>query len=278
MKTLRQILTQYKSEKRALPAFNIDTFEIFQAVENAVIETGLPCLVQLSPGEDSFIQAERLYLLARKARINGLPIYLNMDHGNNTPRLSDLVGLGFDMVHFDGSSLEYSVNIKTSQEFVTQIRSVNPDIVVEVEFNKINLVENGISPDSLTNPTQALEFVNTTRADLLAVSIGNLHGVNTTNPEKINLDLLRLISQSLSNTFLTLHGGSGIGIDQVLSAINLGIVKININTDLRLKFKRSLGLSLANLDTEKLYRYFEPVISDVAQVAKQKLIQFHNDT
>jgi len=107
MNTLRQYLDQYKSQHFAIPAFNIDCFEIYQAVEDVVAETGLPCIVQLSAGEDKFIQAERLFMLVKKARVDGLPIFLNMDHGKDLSRLEHLTSLGFDMVHFDGSNLDY---------------------------------------------------------------------------------------------------------------------------------------------------------------------------
>ena len=277
MKTLRQILTDYKQQKKAIPSFNIDSFEIYQAVESVVSETGLPCLVQLSAGEDKFIQAERLFILVKKAQIDGLPIYLNMDHGNNPDRLEELVSLGFDMVHLDNSALEYSDNLAKTTSFVSYVRSINSDIVIEGEFNKINLVQNGISPDSFTRVDQALEFVSKTNVDLLAVSIGNLHGVSTTLPEKIDLNLLTQIATVLPNKFLTLHGGSGISSDQIYAAINTGIVKININTDMRLMFKSSLKKILETNESEKIYEYLNLVISDVKEIIKEKILLFSSE-
>lgn len=276
MKTLKEIFFNYKNQRLALPAFNIDSFEIYQAVEAAVRETNLPCIVQLSSNEDSFIEAEKLLLLVKKANLDDLPIYLNMDHGKDLNRLEKLVRLGFDMVHFDGSSLPYSDNLNIATAFIHQVRSINQDVIVEVEFNKINLINATVSPDSFTNPGMALEFINQTKADLLAVSIGNLHGVNTDTPESIDLELLKNISEKLPDTWLTLHGGSGINADQISSAINLGIVKININTDLRLEFKRSLQKTLSSINSEKIYDYLNPVIFDLKSVVIQKLKQFIN--
>lgn len=274
MKPLRQLFSESKNKHQALPSFNIDSFEIFQSVVAAVSETKLPCLVQLSPHEDTFIRAENLFLLVKKANLDGLPIYLNMDHGHDLDRLKTLVKLGFDMVHFDGSSLEYRENLSQTAKFISEIKSLNPDCQVEVEFNKINLVENGVSPKSFTSPVGAKEFVEVTHADLLAVSIGNLHGVSATLPENIDLKLLKSIVEYLPDTFFTLHGGSGIPLDLVCSAISLGIVKININTDLRLKFKESLKASLDQSASEKIYDYLNPVITDVQKVIVQKLINF----
>lgn len=268
---LKDLLLKYKNTHSALPSFNIDSFEIFQAVENAVAQTRLPCLVQLSAHEDAFIQAEKLYLLVKKANLEGLPIYLNMDHGQDLSRLRDLVKLGFDMVHFDGSSLDYQTNLSQATNFVSEIKALNPSALVEVEFNHINLVDKGVTSDSFTNPPQALEFMTKTKADLLAVSIGNLHGVNAHLPEEINITLFQEIVKTLPQTLFTLHGGSGIVPDQIRQAINTGVVKININTDLRLQFKKSLASSIISSDSEKIYDYLSPVIADVQKIIVQKL-------
>ena len=276
MITLRDIFKDYLTNHQAMPSFNIDSFEIFQAVEMAVRDTTLPCLVQLSANEDKFIEAEKLFLLVKKAQLNGLPIYLNMDHCHDVTRMVNLVKLGWDMVHFDGSSLDYQENLDTATSLIKKLHEINPNVVVEVEFNKINLIENGVDPNSFTKPEQALEFITKTKADLLAVSIGNLHGVNTTTPEQINLDLFTQIATALPSHFFTLHGGSGILLEQIKSAIRLGIVKININTDLRLAFKKSLFTSISSSQSEKVYDYLSPAIDDVKKVMIEKLTNFSN--
>ena len=108
----------------------------------------------------------------------------------------------------------------------------------------------------------------------MAISIGNMHGVDTLFPEKLNISLLSEIKNNLEDTFLTLHGASGVPADQINSALKLGIVKININTDLRLGFIEALRHQLTVQDTEKIYEYFIPTINNVAEIIKQKLISF----
>ena len=271
---LRQILSEYQQKHQALPAFNIDSFEIYQAVEMAVVELSLPCIVQLSPKEDSFIHAERLLMLVKKANAEGLPIYLNMDHGFDVNRLESCLRLGFDMIHFDGSKMDYATNLVATKYFIDKIRKKYPQALIEVEFNHINLVDSSPSADSFTDPLQAKEFMTTSGADLFALSIGNLHGVSSNSPEHLDISLLSEIGKILGNTFLTLHGGSGVAIDQIQSAINLGVVKININTDLRLNFIESLRHQLTVKQSEKIYDYLNPVIDDVKEIIKQKLISF----
>jgi len=270
MKSLSQVLADARQHQTAIPAFNIDSFEIYQAVESVVADINQPCIVQLSSGEDSFIQAERLFILVQKARLDGLPIYLNMDHGKDSHRLLHLLRLGFDMVHFDGSSLDYSQNLSQTAEFIAAAKNIRPDCLIEAEFNRINLVDSQISPDSFTQPSQAAEFIAKTGADLLAVSIGNLHGVSQKSVETIDLDLLSQIKSALPQQFLTLHGGSGISSDQLNSAINMGVVKININTDLRRQFFQSLKANLSQYSGDKIYQFFDPVITDLKSVIKSK--------
>lgn len=272
--TLKETLTKYQQNQKALPSFNIDSFEIYQAVEAAVRESSLPCLVQLSAGEDAFIQAERLFLLVKKANSEGLPIYLNMDHGKDIKRLLHLAQLGFDMIHFDASKEDYQTNLLLSTHLKKELDNLSLPTLLEVEFDHIKPVDSKIDPSSFTSPEKALDFIQTSRADLLAVSIGNLHGVAKDLPESINLELLEQIHQALPNTFLTLHGGSGISSAQISKAIQSGIQKININTDLRLKFKHSLADQLSHISSERIYDYFTPLVDDLKQVVLQKLTQF----
>ena len=274
MTPLKELFSDYQKKHQAIPAFNIDSFEIYQAVEMAVSELSLPCIVQLSSNEDTFIHAERLLMLVKKANAEGLPIYLNMDHGSDVNRLETCLRLGFDMVHFDASKMDYSTSLAASKYFVEKMKNNYPQALIEVEFNHINLIDTLPAPDSFTDPTKALEFMNLTKADLFAVSIGNLHGVSTNSPERLNISLLSQIKDTLGGTFLTLHGGSGVSSEQIQDAINLGIVKININTDLRLKFIESLRHQLTIQNSEKIYDYLTPVINDVKEVIKQKLISF----
>ena len=272
--TLKQTLLDYRQKKMALPAFNIDSFLTYQAVETAVSQNKLPCIVQLSSGQDKFIKAERLFILVKKAQIDGLPIYLNYDHGQDTARLLSLARLGFDMLHFDGSNLDYSENIKKATSFRQSLKLIPPQTLLEVEFNHINLVEQKVQSSSFTVPSQAKQFIDQTKADLLAVSVGNLHGVSAQNQEKLDLELLTKIQNIVPNTFLVMHGGSGIDPNQLDTAIKSGIVKININTDLRHILRRSLLKSLATIDSFKAYEFLSPVVSDLTVAIIDKLTRF----
>lgn len=275
MKTLRQQLTEYEISGKALPSFNIDTFEIYQAVEDSVKETGLPCIVQLSGGEDKFIHAERLFVLVKRAQSEGLPIYLNMDHGQDPVRLEKLISLGFDMVHFDGSNLDYETNLENTVKFIQALKPHYPEALFEVEFNKINLVGTEVNPNSFTNPDQAFEFLSKTGADLIAVSIGNFHGISEKLPEVLDINLLNKIKNKIpEDKFITLHGGSGIDPKFITEAIRNGVVKININTELRNSFNQSVTQMYSKEVSQKVYDNLSPTIDSLKNVVKSKLLLF----
>jgi ketose-bisphosphate aldolase len=268
MLPLKELLTNYFLSHQALPAFNIDSFEIYQAVEAAVVNTKLPCIVQLSQSADKFVTAEKLYLLVKKANLEGLPIYLNLDHQSNVDRLRAMSQL-FDMLHFDSSKEDFSKSLAVTADLISSLKKLNPALLIETEFTPIIAT-------AATDPQQAVDFINHTQADLLAVSLGSRHGNDPSLPENINLGLLSQIHSLLPNTFLVLHGSSGIPLDQIQAAIKLGIVKININTDLRQTFLASLRRELSSQTSEKVYDYFIPAIGDLKKIIKEKLISFNH--
>jgi len=198
-----------------------------------------------------------------------------MDHASDEIRLEKLISLGFDMVHFDGSNLDYFTNLETSQKFIRILKDHYPNTLFEVEFNHINLTGAQVSKDSLTNPSQAYEFMTKTSADLLAISIGNLHGISVKFPETLDLNLLAKIRNKLpEDYFLTLHSGSCISPDQVAQAIKLGVVKININTELRNSFNQSIAKIYSGEVNQKIYDNFSPAINELKNIIKSKLIIF----
>ena len=271
MPKLIDIIKHYRQDHHAIPAFNIDCYEILQAVVAAVKQTNLPAIVQLSAGEDQFIQAENIYMLVKKAQLDGLPLFINMDHGSNITRLKQLLKLGFDMVHFDGSKIDFDTNQLLAKDLISYAHYYHG--LVEVEFDHIVPTGSGES-GALTDPQVAKSFILNTGADFFAVSIGNQHGAIKGQPEFINLELLTQIQSSIPQTFLTLHGGSGIDSSQISQAINSGIVKINIKTDLRQTYKKALLESVSN-PSEKLYEILQPAIDQVTAVIMQKLKSFY---
>ncbi|MBU4142429.1 class II fructose-bisphosphate aldolase, partial [Patescibacteria group bacterium] len=131
----------------------------------------------------------------------------------------------------------------------------------------------------LTSPEQALDFVERTGVDSLAVVIGNAHGVFEAGEEKLHLDRLAEIKQAVGDKiFLVLHGGSGILVEDVKKAIELGIVKVNINTELRLAYKAGLDKEFTEHPAETTpYKLLEHSFEEVKKVVWEKIKLFGSE-
>jgi fructose-bisphosphate aldolase class II len=153
-------------------------------------------------------------------------------------------------------------------------------VLVEGEVGKIGTDSSTIYADKfvikeedLTKPEDAEKYLKETRANLLAISMGNFHGIEASGIDpNLRLDVLKAIKEKANGTFLVLHGGSGTPEDDIKKAIEMGIVKININTELRLAFSGNLRRALDN-DKEVItpYKYLPDAMKSVENVVARKI-------
>jgi len=231
-------------------AFNCDDFVIYRGVVEAVGQMNKPVILQLSSKEANFWGLERFNVLARQ---EDLPLFLNLDHGKDLSVIKKAINLGFDMVHCDGSDLSWEKNIEFSCE------------VTGLAHGQGFLAE-GEPQQELTEPQKAAEFARKTGVDLIAVFAGNKHGMDPKKPERLDFDRLRAIKQAVGSTLLTLHGGSGVAENDLKQAIKEKLVaKININTQLRLVYRRCLEEQLAICQGNRIYEIARPIIETVKE-------------
>ncbi len=254
---MKEFLNRAKSEAFALGAFNLDSLETLKAVATAVAKTHSPAIVETSPGELDYLGMRNLASLVDNAKREfGIPLFLNLDHATDLNIIEKSLDFGFNLVHFDGSQFPLEENIEKTKQVVFMARQ--KDILVEGEVDPIG--------GHLTDSQTAKKFVAETGVDIFAVSIGNNHGIS--EHEGINLDLLQKIHETLPETFLSLHGGSGIPEDQIRAAIKLGVVKININSELRIAFKKNLDLTTDEL---AWYKITPPALAAVQEIVENKI-------
>ena len=270
--TLKKILNCYLG-RSALPAFNLDCLLTYQAVEQAVTNTRLPAIVQLSPSEELFIHANRLTALVSLAHRRGLPLFLNLDHGSDPEKIKECLSLGFDMVHFDGSSLPLDENQKITRHLSTLAHRHHA--LLEAEIDHINPTS---QKSAFTDPQIAQKFIKKTKADFLAVAVGNKHGQDPKNPEYLDLPLLKKIHTALPHTLLTMHGGSGIPSSNLRQSFSLGVVKVNINTHLRQILRPSLEKTLSQNPSLKAYEYLTPSLQLLTKEIEKILTDFARST
>lgn len=265
---LLEIFKKAKKERWAVGQFNFSTDEQLKGIIQAAKELNSPIILGTSEGESSFFGLKEALAQRNILREEtGLPIFLNLDHGRDLDYIKEAIEEGYDCVHFDGSNLALEENIEKTIEVVKFAKQYGA--LVEGEINPIHGIPNS---GKLTDLDEAIDFIGKTGVNSLAVAIGNIHGVFDKMPE---LDLKRLekINKN-TNTFLVLHGGSGIHKDEIQKVIKFGIVKININTELRIEWKESLEKSLKGSDSIKPYEILPPVINEISKVVSEKIKLF----
>jgi len=269
-----------QTEGWAIGAFNVDSLEIFKAICLAAKNKKSPVILEFSPGEVGFFGLKNIVDLVINAREEyKIPILLNLDHGKKVEDCLAAVNQpGFDLIHFDGSDLEFEENVKDTKKIVEDAHKKG--LLIEGEIDRISgasevhgeEVDLQILKDSYTDPQKATKFVQETEVDILATSFGNVHGVFPNQPD-LDFELLSKIHQALPKTFLSMHGGSGIPADQVKRAIEVGkIVKVNVNTELRQAFHDGLTEKLGEEPNEyAMYKVMPEVILAVAAVVESKI-------
>src|SRR3990167_4168658 len=250
MKTLKYYFQKAYKEKWAIGQLNFSDFSQVKGIVLAAKNFNSPIILGTSEGESKFVGLQEAVVIRNVIRKKtGLPIFLNLDHGKSFDYLKEAILAGYDMVHFDGSKLSLDENIKISKEVVKFAKWRG--VVVEGEVGRFGTDASRmyqekfeIKEEDLTNPNQALEYLKKTNIDILAVSVGTFHGIDISGiSPHIRLNRLKEIKDKI-NIPLVLHGGSGTPEEDIREAINLGISKININTEIRLAFTSSLRKTL----------------------------------
>ncbi len=249
----------------AVGAFNVNNMEIIQGIVEAAIQEKAPLILQVSAGARKY--AKHIYLtklVEAAVEDTGLPICLHLDHGADFEICKDCVDGGFTSVMIDGSKYPFEENIELTKRVVDYAHSKG--VVVEAELGKLAGVEDAVKvaakDATYTDPDQAVEFVERTGCDSLAIAIGTSHGAYKFKG-KPELDFARLekITNMLPGYPLVLHGAStvipsfveecnkyggkldgaqGVPEDMLLKAGTFGVCKINIDTDLRLAMTASI--------------------------------------
>lgn len=283
---LIEIFEKARDGKYAIGQFNVSTDEQIKAVVETAKDLKSPIIIGTSEGEREFIGVNQTVALVESwQNQTGLPIILNADHCKDFESAKEVIDAGYSAVHIDGSKLPFEENIELTKKVVEYARSKNPEIIVEAELgylrggSEIRKEEIEIKEEDLTKPEQAKEFFEKTKVDLLAIIVGNVHGVsiNLKDPD-LNLKRLKEIQEAVPGALLVLHGGSGAAEQDIKEAIKLGVVKININTELRIAYSEALSQEIKqHPDEVKPYKILAPTIEAMKKVVEEKIKLFGSE-
>lgn len=251
-----------------LPAFNTTNLEMTFAIAKGLNRAGLPGYIQISSNNLRLSDPETIVYLTKKAlKDSDVPVALHLDHGKSYEHVKACVDAGFTSIMIDASSLPFEENIKEVQRAVNYCHFYG--VPVEAELGCLQGKEEDIvnEADAKTDPDMVLDFVNRTGCDLLAVSVGNVHGLDI--EPKVDLPLLKKISE-ISPVPLVLHGGSGIPFSIVQEARQYGLLKINYGSDLRKAFVSTFGKAYEkNHNTASVIELSIESVENVASKAEE---------
>lgn len=225
------ILRDAQKKGVGVPAFNVSDCQMIKlAIYQAEVMQS-PILIACYPGFKDILSidmiAEITKLYAKKVKV---PIGVHLDHSTDYAEIMQAMRAGYDSVMYDGSALPFEENVKNTAEVVKVAKTLGID--VEAELGHVGSAENASDFTDTSHFTQvdmAVQFMERTGCNYLAVAVGNAHG-NYVQEPRLDLDRIRDISHALKAP-LVLHGGSGIPDEQTQEAIRRGIVKINVGTE-----------------------------------------------
>ena len=280
--SMKEMLSDAKANKYAIPAFDISNCEMMKAVLDTCEELKSPALLQ-GLQVDFNGRAMNLLVDMVKSASNyySIPICLHLDHALDLDYIKQGINAGFSSVMLDASVLDFENNAKKTREVVEYAHARG--ITVEAELghvgnamvgNESDKVSNEDPEDSLTLPEEVKKFVEMTEVDALAIAIGTAHGVYKKTPT-LRIDRLDEITK-VTDVALVLHGGSGTPDEQMKNAIKHGITKINIYSDILVGLNAGLKNKLNTIANPATWPHFvfEEARILMKNAVKDKILKF----
>ncbi len=267
---LKEKYSQIVKVNEAIIAANFYNLETLKGLLLAANEINSPIILQLSESSINYMGLKTAANMAKAAlKEYGVEGWLHLDHGNSLELVKKCLDAGFDSVMIDASEHSFNKNIELTNRVVKLAESYN--VPVEAELGYIaKLGQEHNVKDKYTKAEEAESFVKNTNVDALAIAIGTAHGFYKETP-KLDFDRIAEIRKSIPNTVLVLHGSSGIHHSELKKAISLGVNKINVATEFKDLFMKSLKGILNSTNNIDLRQTFPKAINDVKELAIRKL-------
>lgn len=265
---LKEKLQQFTSQRRGLLATNFYNLETLHGVLKAASDLNEPLILQLTKSSIDYMGLKTAVNLGRTGLEQfGVEGWIHLDHGGSVELAQRCLDAGFDSVMIDGSELSFEENVQITRDVVNRAKSYGAH--VEAELGYVAKLGQSHLTQGFTQPEEARRFVEETGIDALAVAIGTAHGFYQKDPQ-LQLGLLEEIAGTTSAT-LVLHGGSGVPEDQLKAAISRGICKVNLATEIKNIFMKTLQQELSNNEEIDLRKIFPLATSQITELVKEKL-------
>lgn len=268
---LKDLLLDAEKNNYALGAFNTPTLEAARAAIEAAEEMNAPIVLQHAEVHNEIVPIEIIGPILVQMAINtSVPVAVHLDHGSNFEFIKKAIEIGFSSVMIDASHLSFEENVRIVKEVVSYAHTRN--VSVEAELGMMPNQEKGENEknihlknleDIYTDPDLAMEFVEKTNVDALAVSFGTVHGVYLKEPQ-LDFERLREIYEK-TNIPIVMHGGSGLKKEDYIQSIENGVRKINYYTYVAIEGANSVISFIDKMKNEKILYH------DLTLVAKEAM-------
>lgn len=271
--SLKEIIQERKAGT-AVGAFNIHNLEFITGVVSAAEETKTPTIMMINEAVLKYGKIELLgKITLEAARLAQVPMAVMVDHGHDMDFLKKALDNGLDVM-YDGSTLPFAQNMINTKEMVAYAHRLGRS--VEGEIGALGLSEDGEEENEakITTVKEAVTFSKETGIDVLAISVGNVHGFYK-GKAHINVERIREINNAVTPMPVVMHGGSDIPVTVVEQSIQAGIGKFNIATDLKYAYAKKMSEIMREGHLELAPLKVFPVVADaVKDVAIQKIQLF----
>lgn len=231
--------TAYKNHF-AVGAFNIGETIFVKNILSVAEKLNAPVILQVYPLEYDLMGSDAISYILRMAMKSTVPVAVHLDHGRDVNDVARAVRDQMNSVMIDSSGLPFEENMKITQESVKIAH--REGVAVESELGSIGNRKASAKNNMgrvYTDPDSAKEFVDKTNVDFLAVSIGTVHGPYPSAEGEIKIDILKKLNAKLQMP-LVLHGGSDNPDKKIREAVQNGIAKVNISTDIKMPFYHAI--------------------------------------
>jgi len=278
-------MARARAEHFALGAFNLDNQETLIAVAKAAKAKNAPVLVEVSQGEVEMLGLENVRDMVDNYKAEfGIEMYVNLDHSPSVADAIKGIQAGFELIHIDVSQANHDADeeeiIARTREAVEAAKETGALVESEPHYfgGSSNLHTEVINYDEIkktfTTPESAQAFVAATGIDTYAAAVGNLHGQYPV-PKMLDLELLQRIRGAIDCN-ISLHGGSGTPGHYFVEAVKIGVSKVNINSDMRVAYRKTLEQALKDNPTEyAVVKLMDTVIDAVQAVVESKIDMFN---
>ena len=265
---LQEKFLELRRKRQGILATNFYNFETLEGILQAAQECNQPIILQLTKSSIDYMGLPVAFNLAKSMlAYHGVKGWVHLDHGDSYELAEKCLDVGFDSVMIDASEKPLKENIAVTRKVVKLAEKYGAN--VEAELGYIAKLGQNKDGTGFTRPEEAKKFVDATGVDALAIAIGTAHGFYDKEP-KLDLERLSQIAMATDAT-LVLHGGSGVPAESLRNAVDRGICKINVATDIKNIFMQTLKTRLATNEEIDLRKVLPTATDKIAELVKGKL-------